>query len=103
MPVEVAQASNGASSGIIDVVQDLIGWHLDALALGLDPVMTGSIHFVIGSLTISLRRATEGIRGIPWSFDPRHLKALEPTGEFFPWLMSRRARRQQKHCANHGG
>ena len=93
MPVKVAQAGNGAPSGIIGVVQDLIGWHFDTLTLGLDPVATGSIHLVIGGLTISLRRATEGIHGIQWSFDPRHLKALEPIGKLFPWLMSRRARR----------
>ena len=87
------EAGNGAPSRIIGVVQDLIGWHLDTLTLGRDPVGTGSIHLVIGGLTISFRRATEGIRGIKWSFDSRHLKALEPIGEFFRWLMSRRARR----------
>ena len=103
MPVKVTQAGNGAPGRIIRTLQDLIGWYLDALALGLDPVETGSVRLVIGGLTISLRRATEGIGGIPWSFDPRYLKALEPIGEFFPWLMSRRARRQQKHCASHGG
>jgi hypothetical protein len=103
MPVKVAQAGNGAPSRIIGVVQDLIGWHLDTLTLGLDPVVTGSIHLVIGGLAISLRRATEGIRGIQWSLDSRHLKVLEPLGEFFPWLMSSRARRQQKHCASQGG
>jgi hypothetical protein len=102
MPVKVAQAGNGVPSRIIGVVQDLIGWHLDALTLGLDPVPTDSIHLIIGGLTISLRRATEGIRGIQWSFDPGHLKVLEPIGKFFSWLMSRRARRQQKHCASQG-
>jgi hypothetical protein len=98
----VEQAGNGAPSRIIGVVYDLIGWHLDTLTLGFDPVETGSIYLVIGGLTISLRRATEGISGIQRSFDPRHLKALEPIGKFFLWLMSRRARRQQKHCASQG-
>jgi hypothetical protein len=103
MPVKVTQTGNGAPSRIIDMLQDLIGWYLDALALGLDPVATGSIHLVIGGLTISLRRATGGIGGIQWSFDPRYLKALEPIGKLVPWLMSRRARRQQKYYASQGG
>src|SRR5215470_4594157 len=94
MPVRVTQAGNSAPGRIIDALQNLIGWYLDALALGLDPVVTGSIRLVIGGLTISLRGATEGVGGIQWSFDPRHLKALEPIGKLIPWLMSRRPRRQ---------
>jgi len=103
MPVKVPEASNGASSRIIDAVQDLIGWYLDALALGVDPVATGSIRLVIGGLTISLRRATERVGGIQWFFDPRHLKASEPIGKLVPWLMSRGARRQHKHYGGQDG
>jgi len=103
MPAQVAQAGNGATSRVIGALQDLIGWYLDALALDLDPVATGSIRLVIGGLTISLRGATEGVGGIQWSFDPRHLKALEPIGKLVPWLMSRRPRRQQNHYASQGG
>src|SRR5215470_7882656 len=100
MPVKVTQAGNGAPGRIIRTLQDLIGWYLDALALGLDPVETGSVRLVIGGLTISLRRATEGFDGIQWSFDPRHLKASEPIGKLVSWLMSRRPRRQQNHYAS---
>jgi hypothetical protein len=103
MPLKVTQAGNGAPGRIIRTLQDLIGWYLDALALGLDPVETGGVRLVIGGLTISLRRATEGFDGIQWSFDPRHLKASEPIGKLVSWLMSRRRRRQQNHYASQGG
>ena len=103
MPVKMPQTSNGASRWIIDAVQDLIGWYLDALALGVDPVATDSIRLVIGGLTISLKRATERVGGIQWFFDPRHLKASEPIGKLVPWLMSRRAGRQQKNYGCQGG
>jgi hypothetical protein len=102
MPVKVTQTGNGAPSRIIRTLQDLIGWHLYALAIRLDPVSTGNIRLVIGGVTISLRRATEGVGGIQWYFDPRHQKASEPIGKLLAWLMSRRARGQQKHYGGQG-
>ena len=98
MPLKVTQAGNGAPGRIIRTLQDLIGWYLDALALGLDPVETGGVRLVIGGLTISLRRATEGFDGIQWSFDPRHLKASEPIGKVVSWLMSRRLSTPERNC-----
>jgi hypothetical protein len=95
MPVRVAQANNGAPGRVIGTLQDLVGWYLDALPLGLDPIETGSVRLVIGGLAISLRRATEGVGRIQECFGAGHSKASEPIGELVSWLMSRRARRQK--------
>jgi len=97
MPVIVAQANNGAPGWVIGILQDLIAWYLDALPLGLDPEEAGSVRLVIGGLTISLKRATEGVGRINECFSAGHSKASEPIGELVSWLMSRRTRRQQKN------
>jgi hypothetical protein len=102
MSVQMTQAGDGAPGRIVGTLQDFIGWYLDALAIGLDPIATGNIRLVIGGLTISLRRATEGFGRIQWFLYSRHLKALEPTGKLVSWLMSRRARRQQNYYAGQG-
>ena len=55
MPVVMAQAGDAAPGRIVGAPQDLVGWHLDPLALGGDPIATLAIRLVVGRLTIARR------------------------------------------------
>jgi hypothetical protein len=57
MAVVMAQAGDAAPGRVVGALQDLVGRHLDPLALGEDPIATVGVGVVVGHLTIARRCA----------------------------------------------
>jgi hypothetical protein len=51
----MTQAGDAAARRVVGALQDLVGWYLDPLALGGDPIATLGVRLVVGYLTIARR------------------------------------------------
>src|SRR6516164_6659065 len=88
MPVVMAQAGDAAPGRVVGTLQDLAEGHLDALALGGDPIAALGIGLVIGGLAIARRRAARDAVAVR-SLGTGLLEAAVPIGKLGPGRMRR--------------
>ena len=100
MTVEIDPTGYGTTGWVVGAFQDSVGWYLDALAVGDDPIVTRGIGLVIDRFAISVRRAAPGLCGIEEfsRIEPRDPEAAMPISKLVPRLMSLQigARDQQR-------
>jgi len=93
MPVIIVPTRYGTAGRVVGTLQDFVGWYLDALAVGDDPIAARGIGLVIDRFAISVRRAAPGLYGIQefYGIEPGDPEAVVPISKLVPGLMSPKA------------